>query len=48
VPAAISITKDVVAILDEGNGVACRILVRRHVDLPDLLATLRSSPPPAT
>jgi hypothetical protein len=34
-----------VAILDEGGGVACRILVRRHVDLTELVSALRSSPP---
>lgn len=34
------------AILDEGKGVACRILVRRGVDLPELRAAVRSTPPP--
>jgi hypothetical protein len=37
-----------VAILDEGNGVACRILVHRGVDLPDLLDAARTSLPPAS
>jgi ATP-dependent Clp protease ATP-binding subunit ClpA len=44
-PAQVTTRDLLVAILNEGNGVACQILVRRHVDLPDLRAALRSSPP---
>jgi hypothetical protein len=44
-PAQVSPRDLLVAILDEGGGVACRILVRRDVDLPELLAALRSAPP---
>ncbi len=44
-PAQVSPRDLLVAILDEGGGVACRILARRHVDLPELLAALQSSPP---
>jgi hypothetical protein len=43
-PAQVTPRDLLVAILDEG-GVACRILVRRHVDLTELVAALRSSPP---
>jgi hypothetical protein len=44
-PAQVSPRDLLVAILDEGGGVACRILVRRDVDLPNLPAALRSAPP---
>ena len=44
-PAQVTPRDLLVAILDEGGGVACRILVRRHVDLTELVAALRSSPP---
>jgi len=44
-PAQVSPRDLLVAILDEGGGVACRILVRRDVDLPELLTALRPPPP---
>jgi Clp amino terminal domain, pathogenicity island component len=44
-PAQVTPRDLLVAILDEGGGVACRILVRRHVDLTELVAALRSSAP---
>jgi ATP-dependent Clp protease ATP-binding subunit ClpA len=47
-PAQVSPQHLLVAILDEGNGVACRILVHRGVDLPDLLDAARTSLPPAS
>jgi hypothetical protein len=45
-PALVTPANLLAGILEEGNGVACLILARRGVDLPGLLAVLRS--PPAT
>lgn len=45
-PAAVTPRHLLASILAEGRGVACRILVQRGIDLPELLAAVRSTPPP--
>ena len=45
-PAQVSPAGLLAAILDEGHGLACRILADRGVDLPGLRAAVRSAPLP--
>jgi ATP-dependent Clp protease ATP-binding subunit ClpA len=45
-PAKISPPQLMLAILEEAQGLACQILTRRHVDLAELAATLRSTTQP--
>src|SRR5262245_13509184 len=45
-PARVTPRDLLTAILDEGHGLACRILADRGVDLPGLGAAVRSAPPP--